>query len=96
MYCSLKALLRANYAALWEGDADKLDQSMAHLLLILMSGTVAASLYGSFIPVWVSVAINSILALVAIACQFMLPQHVNRKIPSLAAATFSSKHGTAE
>ncbi len=76
-----QALMRANYIKLWEDEPDNIEAAMAHMLFILMVGTLGAALYGSFVDVWVSVGINSFLAVLALACQWALPRRVNGRQP---------------
>ena len=74
-----QAVVRANYVAMWRGDATKISASMGNLLCVLMFGTVAAALYGSYVDTWVSIGINSALAALSIAGQHLLPPSVNRR-----------------
>ena len=75
-----QALLRANYQAMYPTDPRTLSDAMAHLLMILMMGTLLATLIGAATHPWVSIIINTVLAFVALICQFLLPKHVNRKL----------------
>ena len=75
-----QALLRANYQAMYPTDPNKLSDSMAHLLMVLMFGTFTATLIGAVTHPWVSIILNTVLAFLALIGQFLLPKHVNRKL----------------
>lgn len=73
-----QAIMRAQYHAIWESDLQKLESAMPNMLAVLMSGTLAAVLYGGFVSTWFSLTLNSVLAAVALICQYFLPKHINR------------------
>jgi MFS family permease len=75
-----QALLRANYQAMFPNDASRLSDAMANLLMILMFGTLFATLSGVATHPWVSVIINTVFAFMALIGQYCLPKHVNRKL----------------
>ena len=75
-----QALLRANYQAMFPTDPNKLSDSMAHLLMVLMFGTFTATLIGAVTHPWVSIILNTVIAFLALIGQILLPKHVNRKL----------------
>ena len=75
-----QALLRANYQAMFPNDSNRLNDAMANLLMILMFGTLFATLSGAVTHPWVSIIVNTVFAIMALIGQFFLPKHVNRKL----------------
>jgi MFS family permease len=76
-----QGIMRAQYFSMWEHAPSNVDAAFSHMLCILMSGTLAAALYGGFVDPWISIHTNSLLALLALICQYFLPLHVNRLLP---------------